>query len=329
MRIVSAPDIVQKRVFLRLDLDVPIKDGVILDDFRLRAAVPTLNLCLANAAQITIGGHIGRPDGVEVKSLSVEPIYDWLAKHLGDEYMQSGKIHLLENLRFEKGESYDTASEEEVLRYAHELSQYGQVYINEAFASHHKAASTTVLPTLMSHFAGLRFAKEVQMLTMVRQNPIKPFISIIGGVKLEDKLPAVLQLAKVSDAVLVGGKIATSIKQVGQPMPDNIHPADLNQTGLDITAETLQKWEQLISNARMILWNGPMGAVEDPVNEQTKVMAQMIINSGAQTVVGGGDTISALEKWGMIDKFTFVSTGGGAMLKFISDGTLPTIEVLN
>ncbi len=329
MKIVTAQDIQDKRVFIRLDLDVPIKDGVILDDFRLRAAVPTLNLCLQHAKQIVLAGHIGRPDGVEVPSLSVGPIYEWLEHHLGPEYMSGDHLQLLENLRFDKGESFDTATEEEVLNQAKQLASLADIYVNEAFASHHKSASTTVLPTLLPHFAGLRFAKEVQMLTMIRSNPLKPFISIVGGIKLEDKLPAVMVLAKVSDAVLVGGKIADQIKQSTQPIPENIHPAELTPDGFDITPQTIDKWESLINNSRMILWNGPMGKVEDPKNDQTKRLAELIIKSSAQTIVGGGDSISALEKWGMIDKFNFVSTGGGAMLKFIESGTLDTIKALD
>ncbi|MBI4039884.1 phosphoglycerate kinase [Candidatus Daviesbacteria bacterium] len=325
-----SPGLIQgKRVLLRLDLDVSIIDGKIVDDFRLKAALPTLKLCLEGAQEVIIMGHIGRPrlnrgrpQGKEGPSLSVAPIHNWLETQGFDGDLASDKLKLLENLRFEKGES------EADLDYAKQLAKLGDFFVNEAFAAHHPAASTTVLPTLLPHCAGLRFAKEVEKLTQVRENPTHPLVVIIGGVKVEDKQPVINSMAKVADAVLVGGKIASDLKLAGS-LPANVFLGKLNESGEDLAPETTQSWENIIKNAKMIVWNGPLGKVEDPKNDQTQKVAQMVVDSGAQTIVGGGDTITALDKWGLLDKFSFISTGGGAMLKFLAEGTLPTIEALN
>lgn len=321
-----------------MDLDIPITGGRIMEDYRLEAGFPTLELCLENASQVVVMGHIGRPQGQEVAELSVEPIHDWLEDHLGPDYLDSGKLKLLENLRFEAGE--DGAS----MDFAKELASFGDFYVNEAFASHHSAASTTVLPTLLPHAAGLRFVQEVEVLTRVRQNPTHPLVAIIGGVKVEDKLPAVLSLAKVADAVLVGGKIAAEIKGQQIQLPHNVFVGQLNEGETDLAPATVLAWEKVVSGAKMIVWNGPLGITEGQVSNiaghgwgmeglgsagGTYQTARMIIGSGAESIIGGGDTITALNNWGLLDRFSFVSTGGGAMLKFLTDGTLPTIQALS
>lgn len=321
MKVISAPDLFGKKVLLRYDIDVPIKDKKVVEDYRLKAGLETLRLCLSVAEQVTILGHIGRPDGKD-PGLSVEAIYDWFYQNGFSEFIDNNKLLFLENLRFESGEG------ECSLDYAKSLVQYGDIYINEAFASHHKASSTTILPTLIPSFAGLHFSKEVEKLTQIRQNPYQPLVSIIGGAKIEDKLPAVLALSKISKNVLVGGKLPEEIIYSGTHVPDNVYIAEVNPGGTDITAQTIKNWTRIISSSKMILWNGPMGKFEESGNNQTKALAHLIIDSGAQTIVGGGDTISALKSYGLLDKISFVSTGGGAMLEFIVSGTLPTIEAL-
>lgn len=330
MQIISAPFVAGKKVLLRADLDVPLECKVgsaecrVSEDFRLKAGLPTLKLCLENAAQVIIMGHLGRPGGKEVPELSVVPIYEWFKDNGFQKDLELGKLKLLENLRFENGESFDSAQDHgKVLEYAKELARFGDVFINEAFAAHHPAASTTVLPTLLPHAAGLRFAKEVEILTRVRENPMHPLTVIIGGIKIEDKLPAIEVLSKVADKILVGGKIAWQIKP-----RENILVGELNYEGTDITSQTLETWKEIILEAKQILWNGPLGAIEEVKNDATLKLARIIIESGADSIVGGGDTIGALGKWGLLDKFSFVSTGGGAMLEFLSKGTLPTIEAL-
>lgn len=335
---VVTPEIVRgRKVLLRMDLDVPIIHGKIIEDYRLEAGFPTLELCLENASQVVMMGHIGRPEGQEISELSIEPIHDWLEDHLGPDYLDSGKLKLLENLRFEAGE--DTVS----MDFAKELASFGDFYINEAFASHHSAASTTILPTLLPHAIGLRFAKEIEVLKRVRENPTHPLVVIIGGVKVDDKLPAVLALAKIADAVLVGGKIAGEIKEKQIEVPHNVFVGQLNEAGIDLAPSTVMAWEKLILGAKMIVWNGPMGVIEGQTDRLegkgwaaqglgsaggTYQVARMIIQSGAESIIGGGDTITALSNWGLLDRFSFVSTGGGACLKFLAEGTLPTIEVL-
>lgn len=352
MQVVTPQFVSKKKVLLRLDLDVPLvrksDRWVVADDFRLRAGLETLKLCLNHASSVVILGHLGRPSGKEVPELSVTPIINWLESQPTQKNLPQGKIHVLENLRFKAGEE----SQDE--QFAKELAALGDVFVNESFAAYHKASSTTVLPTLLPHAAGLRFAKEVEVLTRVRENPKKPLVVIIGGVKVEDKLPAIEVMSKIADAVLVGGKLVSELAGPAGSQPQNLPTAltsagphsgaprspspafsypnilvgKLNKQGTDIAPETTQSWEKVIMNAKMILWNGPMGRVEEDQNDQTRLIAQMVIKSRAESIVGGGDTIAALTKWGLRDKFSFISTGGGAMLKFLADGTLPTIEAL-
>lgn len=346
MQVVTPQLIQDRRVLLRYDLDIPLarksaigsppagragrqsagNDWTVADDFRLQASLNTLKLCLNQAASVIVMGHVGRPQGKD-SNLSVAPIINWFEEQLVDLKLPQGKLHVLENLRFEKGESFDTAQDKDaVLEYAKELAKLGDFFVNESFAAYRPAASTTVLPTLLPHAAGLRFAHEVEVLTRVRENPKKPLVVIIGGVKVEDKLPVIEAMSKIADAVLVGGKLVSELAQ-GSVAP-NVLVGKLNEQGTDIAPETTQSWAKVIMNAKMIVWNGPMGRVEEEGNDQSRLLAQMVIKSRAESIVGGGDTIAALAKWGLRDQFSFVSTGGGGMLKFLADGTLPTIEAL-
>lgn len=319
MQVVNPKIISGKKVLLRYDIDVVLRP---LEDFKLKAGIPTLQLCLENAEKIILMGHVGRPEGKVVPELSVEPIRKWLRDqgYVGD--LGSGKLSLLENLRFDKREE---ACDPE---YARGLAGIGEVYINEAFSAYRPAVSTTILPTLLPHAAGLHFAEEVRVLGAVREKPKKPLIVIMGGLKVADKLPFIKLMAQKADAVLVGGKLVQEIRDQNIELPSNVLIASLNEDGLDITTQTVSSWENLIKGAGTIVWNGPMGKIENPKNEQTKRLGEIVVKSSAQTVVGGGDTISALNQAGILDKISFVSVGGGAMLKFLADGTLPTIEAL-
>lgn len=322
MEVVSPQIVSGKKVLLRTDIDVPIENGQVIDDFRLRAMLPTLDLCLKNAQEVVMMGHIGRPYGRAVEQLRVAPVKNWLKTHGFFKDLKSGKLTLLENLRF------DPREEAEDLGYAKELALLGEIFVNEAFAAHKRAASTTILPTLLPHGAGLRFAQELKTLTSVRENPKKPFLVIMGGVKIEDKLPVIKVLAKIADAVLVGGRLTHEIREQRLQLPANVLVAGLAEDGFDISAETTESWRVLILKAKMVIWNGPLGKFEDPKNDQTKKVAQIVVESSAESIVGGGDTISALNQAGVLDKISFVSVGGGAMLKFLADGTLPTIDAL-
>ncbi len=321
MQQLTASLISQKKVLLRLDLDVPLKDGQVEDDFRLEAGLDTLDFCLQHSQSVIIMGHLGRPQG-EDPNFSVKPVVEWFEERFAHINLPEGKLHILENLRFEAGE--DSCDPQ----FARELASFGDVFVMEAFAAHHKACSTTVLPTLLPHAAGFTFAKEVAELSAVRNNPQRPLVVIIGGAKLDDKLPAVLELSKVADAVLVGGKIALEMKLQEVPIPSNVLVGKLNDQGSDIAPETTESWRSLITGAEMIVWNGPLGRVEDPKNDQSKQLAQMVVGSHAKTILGGGDTVAYVDGLGMLKQFGFVSTGGGAMLELLVKGTLPTIEVL-
>ncbi len=330
MKVFTAEDIQNNRVLLRMDLDVTLRQAQgqweVAEDFRLQAGLETLELCLEHAAHVTVMGHIGRPGGVEVPELSVEPIYNWLEAQGFGEELQSERLQLLENLRFEPGEeACDSA-------YAQELASLGDIYINEAFASYHPAASTTVLPLMLPHFAGLRFYKEVQTLDHLRTNAERPFLVIMGGAKVSDKLPVIQVMSSLASDVLVGGKLVAELRadpSLLHQLDQNVWIAELNEHGTDITYHTTERWRQLIAQAHTILWNGPLGKTEDPHNDQSLHIAHAIINSGATSVLGGGDSVAYLNSKGLLDKFTFVSTGGGALLQYLAKGTLPTIEVLN
>jgi phosphoglycerate kinase len=322
MKLLSASFVKDQIVLLRLDLDVPIKNGKVEDDFRLMAGMETLGFCLEHAKTVILMGHIGRPEGREVPSLSVQPIIDWIVDGYGHVQLPKHTLHVLENLRFEPGE--DAADPE----FAKELASYGNVFVNDAFASYHPSASTTVLPTLLPHAAGFRFNEEVETLMQVRNHPVRPLIAILGGAKLEDKLPVVEKMSQIADWVLVGGKLAKELKDSGKRVGANVMVADLTPDGEDISEKTLNEWKSILPRAKQILWNGPVGKFEDPKNDATEKLAHAITLTQAKTIIGGGDTLSALNHGHFLEKFSFVSTGGGAMLKFLVDGTLPTIEAL-
>lgn len=360
MQIVTPQLIHGKKVLLRLDIDVPLEckaQGVkckVSEDFRLRAGIPTLKLCIDHASKVIILGHLGRPfTTVEDEKngnppdLSAKPVCEWYKKELEEEIefaetleqveKSTSKLVMLENTRFFHGEIpgaeyHNTCTSKTCdIDFARQLASLGDFFVNEAFASHNPAASTTMLPTLLPHAAGLRFSEEVKKLIAVKEHPKKPFIAIMGGAKVEDKLPVIKLLAGVADAVLVGGKLISEIRQQNLNLPKNVLVGMLTEDGFDIVPQTTSAWAGLVAKAAEIVWNGPVGKFEDPKNSQTKKIAQAVLDSGAEIIIGGGDTIAALSQYGFLQKAeekVFVSTGGGAMLKFLTDGTLPTIQAL-
>lgn len=324
VRVLTPHFISGRTVLLRLDLDVPLRNTsqgmVVAEDFRLRAALPTLYLCMQYGSKVIVMGHIGRPKG-EDPSLSVAPIVDWFDNEFPDYDFPRDHLQVLENLRFEEGE--EKCDQE----YAKELAKLGDCFVNEAFSAHHPAASTTILPTLIPSVAGFHFHHEVENLLQVRNNPKRPLVSIVGGAKIEDKYPAVEVLSKLADAVLVGGKLAGDIAKASLKVAENVFLAKLNKEGLDLSEEDIENFSKVIKNAKQIIWGGPLGKYEDPNGAKgTLKVAEAVLKSGAETILGGGDTVIALNFY--LDKFDFVSTGGGAMLKLLSEGTLPTIEAL-
>lgn len=321
MQTVNSALVADKIVLLRYDIDVQITDGKVTEDFKLRAGLPTLKLCLESADQVILMGHIGRPEGKVVPELSVEPVRQWFT----EQGFSGANFQILENLRF------DPREEAGDMAFAKELSIMGDIYINEGFGSYRPAVSTTVLPALLPHAAGLRFTKEVQKLSEIREKPKKPFVAIMGGAKVNEKLPVIKALAEEADAVLVGGKLISEVREQNLTLPKNVMIGKLNEDGLDVASETVEAWKLLISRAAQIVWNGPLGKFEDPRNDATEKIAQLILDSGAEVVIGGGDSVAALGQYGLLQEAegkAFVSVGGGAMLKFLSDGTLPIIEAL-
>jgi phosphoglycerate kinase len=326
-----------KKVLVRLDLDIPAED-----DFRLRAELPTIEFLLNQKARIILLGHLDRPKGKVVEKLSLRSVAQKLGELFSSKFkVKSTKLQfkvqnfeafqilenliLLENLRFYPGE------EKNDLEFAKKLASFGVFYVNEAFAaSHREHASIVGIPKILPHCAGFNFTKEVENLSKVLENPQRPVVFVVGGAKPETKLPLVAEFAKKTDWVLVGGLLPTSSKfKVQSSKFKNIIWGKLTKDGLDIDENSIKKFKDIIKTARTVVWNGPMGKFEEKKWEEgTRKVAEAIAQSSAFKVVGGGDTVAALNKFGLLSKMDFVSTGGGAMLEFLAKGRLPGIEAL-
>jgi len=352
---VKDADVSGKRVLMRVDFNVPIKDGAVQDDLRIRTTLPTLELLHKNgAAKIILIAHLGRPDGKVVESLKLAPV----EKRVRELTQVPFEMH--ENLRFDpREESNDEA-------FAKELASLGGVFINEAFADSHRAhASIVGIPKFLPGFMGLRFEEEVRRLSLALTPP-KGALAMIGGVKFETKVPVIKKLLGLYAEVLLGGALANDvIKARGlpfgvslvsdTPVPEDIAsnerlliPEDAifaesgsnaersgfvvdiraNESVIDIGPATSKRWAEKISKAPFVLWNGPMGIYEQGYRDGTDVLAAELVRSGVPAVVGGGDTAAAVSKFSFNPEKVFVSTGGGAMLQFLADGTLPAIEAL-
>lgn len=346
-----APDIQNaeltgKKILLRADLDVPLAHGQILDDARLKAALPTIAFLAQKGATVYILGHLGRPKGQENAAYSLVPVAKWLGKNFQspNDTLQAekfgeftgwrigGTIVLLENVRFYKGEEANDPS------FAQSLASLGDIYVNDAFAvAHRKHASTVGVSALLPHYAGLRLQQEVQVLGDIVNNPNRPLVVIIGGAKIETKLPLVERMHQFADYVLVGGKIAQETRTLLQVQHSQVEGrksvllvAELQSDTMDITAKSAENFIQIINLAQTVVWNGPVGYSEEEASSQGSLMiAQGIIASGTYSVVGGGDTVGFLKKHELLDKFSFVSMGGGAMLAFLSGDTLAGIAALS
>ncbi|MDO8582900.1 MAG: phosphoglycerate kinase [bacterium] len=352
MHLLKDGDVKGMTVFLRADLDVPALNGTIEDDTRLLSAIPTIEYILKNNAKVVIAGHLGRPTGLNYESriknqeLSLKPVAEWFAKKLShdslftihdsilggfDGWAIGANIFLLENLRFNSGEE---ANDPE---FAKSLASLAEIYVNDAFAmTHRNHASIVGITKFLPHFAGFHLEQEVSNLSEVIENPKRPLVVIVGGKKLETKLPLVEKMHRIADYVLVGGKIAQEtvilMKVQHERVPAHggiIIVADSNEEKSDITPTDAENFIQIINKAKTIIWNGSMGIIENEKSSGgTRVIAEAILKSGAYSVVGGGDTVEFLNKLGIINKFSFVSTGGGAMLSFLSGEKLPGLVAL-
>ena len=316
-RVDQAKILAGSRVLVRCDLDVPVKAGEVTESFRLEVALKTLQYIIDQAGLPVICGHMGRPKGKVDPALSTSQLKPYFAKHL------KGDFELMENLRI------DGREEANDVGFAKELAQKADMYVNESFATcHREATSITGLPKLLPAYAGFRLMREVEVLTQGLDHPARPLVAIIGGAKLESKRPVLKKFAQVADAVLVGGRLALE-----EPITlEKVYcPVDYVDTK-DIGPKTLAGWKYMVLSARTSVWAGPVGLFEEEkYSAGTKTVATWLAEattSGCFTLAGGGDTIVALNNFGQFANMSFVSSGGGAMLDFLVDGTLPGIEAL-
>ena len=340
-RSVETADVAGQRVLVRADLNVPLEDGRVADDTRIRAALPTLRLLLdEGAAEVVVCSHLGRPKGPDPK-YTIAPVAERLEELLGTD----GRLRVLENTRFDPRE---TANDPELAR---ELADQADLYVDDAFGSAHRAhASTEGVAHLLPAYAGLLLERELQELGRLLESPERPFVAIVGGAKVEDKIGVLRNLAERADVVLVGGKMAEEIRanpiDVPVKLPSDVVaaaafeadadskvvPADgvpEGWLGLDIGPETREGYASRIAMAKTVFWNGPMGVFEWPrFAEGTLAVARAVAGADAHTVVGGGDSVRAIEEAGLADEIDWVSTGGGASLELLEGKELPGVAAI-
>jgi phosphoglycerate kinase len=378
-------DVRGKHVLVRVDFNVPVKEGVVGDDTRIRAAFPTLEYLLENGAALILCSHLGRPKGEVKPEFSLRPVAEHLGKLLDKpvafaedcigpkaeeaaKALKTGDVLLLENTRFHAGE---TKNDPEM---AKQLASLADVYVNDAFGSAHRAhASTEGVAQFLPAVAGFLLEKEIKYLGQAVTNPEKPFVAILGGAKISDKIGVIKNLLTKADSILIGGGMAnTFFKAEGYPVADSLVEDDALETAkeilaqagtkfrlpvdvviadkfeadaahktmatgpipdgwriLDIGPETVTHFSKIIGEAKTVVWNGPMGVFEFPeFAKGTFAIAQAAAESGAVTIVGGGESVAAVKQSGLADKITHISTGGGASLEMLEGLTLPGVAAL-
>jgi phosphoglycerate kinase len=328
-------------VLVRADLNVPLENGSVADDTRIRAALPTLQWLLDHdAGAVTVCSHLGRPKGPD-PAFSIDPVRDALRKQLDDD-----RLSVLENTRFNPGETKNDPE------FARELADANDLFVEDAFGSVHRAhASTVGVAELLPAYAGLLLERELEELGKLLGEVERPFVLVSGGAKVEDKLGVLQNLGGKADAVLVGGKMAEELR-ANNPLPFQVVlPSDVvaasefaedaetrvvpydtlpdGWLGLDIGPETCTTFAHYVEQARTIFWNGPMGVFEWPrFAEGTKAVAQAVARSDAFSVVGGADSARALQELGLADQVSWLSTGGGAALELLEGKELPGVAVI-
>ena len=336
-RSVRDADVEGKRVLVRVDFNVPLEDGRVADDTRIRAALPTIeHLLERGASEVVLMSHLGRPKG-EDPALSMEPVRARLRELLSDE-----RVRLLENTRFDPRET------ENDLELARELAAHGDLYVNDAFGSAHRAhASTEGVAHLLPAYAGLLLERELEELGALLESPEQPFVAVLGGAKVADKIGVLESLGERADVVLVGGKMAEEVERdTGYELPEDVVAAAAFEAdaearvvawddvpdgwlGLDIGPATRDRYAARIGKARTVFWNGPMGVFEWPrFAEGTKAVAEAVAAADAHTVVGGGDSVRAVEELGVADRIDWISTGGGASLELLEGKELPGVVAI-
>ncbi len=346
-------DFKNKKVLLRVDFNVPIKDGKIKDAHKIQVAKDTIDHITSQGGKVTMASHLGRPlefhknnPGAEwTKHFSLRQLLPFLKELLGYEIIFIPSCHpnvikktleefpskrkalfLLENVRFNEGEKKNDE------KFSRKLAENFDVFVNEAFSVSHRAhASVVGVTKFLSAYAGFQFQREVKNLERVKKYPEHPAVAIIGGAKIATKLPLIEALSENYDFILVGGKVAN--EAIDQRINFNsrvILPVDFADKGrFDIGEYTIKEFVKTIEQAETIIWNGPLGLFEKkPYDRGTKKIMDAIIKSGAFSVVGGGESVEVVNQNNLRDKFSFVSTGGGAMLEFLSGEPMPGLDVL-
>ena len=372
-------DLKGKRVFIRADLNVPVKDGKVTSDARIRATIPTLKLALEKGAKVMVTSHLGRPTEGEFKPEdSLQPVVDYLNEHLDvpvrlvRDYLNgvevnAGEIVVLENVRVNKGEKKNDPE------LGKKYASLCDVFVMDAFGTAHRAQASTygVAEFAPIACAGPLLAAELDALGKALKEPARPMVAIVGGSKVSTKLEVLNSLSKIADQIIVGGGIAnTFIAAAGHNVGKSLYEADLipvakelaastdipvpvdvrvgtefsetapateksvtevkdDESIFDIGDKSAAQLAEIIKNAKTVLWNGPVGVFEFPnFRKGTEVISHAIANSDAFSIAGGGDTLAAIDLFGIADKISYISTGGGAFLEFVEGKVLPAVEIL-
>ena len=335
-----------KKILVRCDFNVPLSEqGNILDDFRIKQSLPTIEYLQRNKAKVILLSHLGRPQGdkLNINKYSLKPIaarieellktkVKFLPDCIGGEVRQevgkikAGEIVLLENLRFHKEE------EENDSGFAKELASLGDIYVNDAFAvCHREHASVVAITQYLPSGQGFLLEKEIKILNGLLENPQKPLVAIVGGKKIETRLKLIDRIAEIADWVLVGGLLEREIKEknIKLKVPEKIIVAVDNVEGLDIGPRTINLFREKIKSAKTVFWSGSLGKTEDEKFQKgSREIISAIIKSKAFSIAGGGETVKFINQLGESSKFNHLSTGGGAMLAFLSGEELPGIKAL-